>query len=146
MKLERCIVNMGNLTDKTVGNVELPNNAFGNVPNSCKFLAVKNKESEVVKLLMVPDPKSRVFEVYCEMVDSQGTAIMLKQLDEICLNDDRVTLATEVQGICDGKSGKYPCTFHGFIFVSGNVTELVDRVKKSIESIDVVKEVLIDEL
>jgi len=130
MRLERCILNMVESTADSSGRITLPSEAFNNIPEGpCRFIAVKKKQAEFVKLLPIDDPDAVPVEVYCEVATDQISTVIFA-LTKIAEKNKSVKFLQELEGICTGRDGKYPCTFDGFLLIKGDV----DGAIKSIES------------
>lgn len=132
--------------------IKIPEGTFEGIPKTCRFIGLKKKKSDVIKLIPVKDPEARIYEIYAEMKKhTSSTTPFIITLGRLVRKIDGIVFVPEMEGVCPGSKDKeVRCTFNGFLLVTAEesvVTELKEQLMM-LESGDhlVVKTLSIEEI
>lgn len=136
MRFERCLVDIV-IRDGSSNQLEIPKNVFNNIVSG-KYIAVKKKNEDILKLFKIPE-EGNAYELYAEIMDKQLSLFIIK-LTEIARDFNEVEIIPDLSdGGCPGyeKDGKtLPCTWNGFLTIRGNKDrEVLEAVTNKLESV-----------
>ena len=138
MKLEKCIINTTEISDKNTGSITLPKGVFSNIPLPCKFIAIKKKKGEFIKIIPIAIEKDNsVYDIYCEVEDNKTIVKLLEIITKISLETKDITFLSEMIGICSGTKKGDRCTFNGFVVITGDEANALDLLNDGFKKLDI---------
>lgn len=132
MKFEKCIVKMSEFKNDKIGTVSLPKGVFSQIKSNEKFIAVKKRAQNIIRLVPIPNPKAIIYELYCDITYGQLSQF-IRGLREVNEKIKEVTLLDDIlDGTCDG-GAEMPCSFNGFLVVDSDKKEKINEFVKLLE-------------
>lgn len=136
MRFERCLVDIV-IRDGSSNQLEIPKSVFNNIVSG-KYIAVKKKSEDILKLFKIPE-SGNAYELYAEIMNEQLSLFIIK-MTEIARDFEEVKIIPDLSdGGCPGYDDggeTLPCTWNGFITVMGNRDkDVLDTVTNKLTSV-----------